>query len=37
MAAYPQTKPVWAVGLPLSCYHPHPSLPLISITQPKSW
>jgi len=35
----PTLKPsqtTWLVSPPVGCYHPHPSSPFISITQPKS-
>ena len=41
-AGWPPTlrpsQPTWAVSLPISsCYHPHPQLPFLIITQPECW
>jgi len=30
------SQPTWPVSLPAGCYHPHPPLPFITITQPES-
>ena len=41
-AGWPPTlrpsQPTWAVSPPINgCYHPHPLLPFVIITQPESW